>query len=102
MLPNRYALRHGLARAGDFLQSWNLEGRNDESEDWALLRAHVQDTGIPRARYGVGCWPVERLPKGRGFRYLRIRMTGTNTGGTGHLNCCGLEFWGRLTDTAPA
>ena len=93
-----------------YLTSWELQGAVDESEDWATLKRHTNDTTI-RDSGGVGHWPIdwdgrarEEDGRPRGFNKFRIRTDAvTTTGAGGGQAVClvqGLELYGALTVTA--
>jgi hypothetical protein len=95
--PKYYSLRHDYC-GGGFLRNWVLEGKMDDSDTsaWVVLREHVDDTAIT-GRGGATCsWPVTNVGVNQCYRYIRIRMTGVDSGGTHFLLCSGMELYGNL------
>ena len=76
----------------EHLRTWVLEG-SLEGNKWERIDA-VDEASNPNYDYAI----VQRNVAGvRGpFRYVRLRMTGTNLSGQWVLACSGIEFFGTL------
>ena len=95
--PNYYSLRHGNTSGAYRLQSWVLEGSED-NEAWTVLKAHANDTSIPDAGGATKSWPVPRRGANSFFRYLRVRATGANSNSHHQLMLGGFEVYGTLRE----
>lgn len=88
MLPNAYTLRHAKGYSKSALRNWNFELSKDGTE-WVTIREHRNDASLQDAG-STHTWtlslppppPGEAPPVANdGFRYVRIKMTGTNESG---------------------
>jgi hypothetical protein len=95
---HRLVLDHYALRADQFnwyLRSWILEGSND-ADTWQPLREHKNDASLAGSM-AVAAWALDGAAVGgRSFRHFRVRQTGKNAYPTDHLNCAGIELYGRL------
>jgi hypothetical protein len=88
-----YALRNNHART-NVLRNWELQAANTEVGPWVTLRRHDNDPSIQLDAPGfVAAWSMDNELT---FRFFRIYQHGRNAGGTNHLNCGGIELYGRL------
>lgn len=77
-----------------FLRNWDLQGWNEELQQWEVLRRHVVDKTIDERNPGAA-WQVQGCRE-EGYRKLRILQTGLNSHGNHYLMISGLEFYGVL------
>jgi len=97
-IPNRYALRDGIdstrPSTNNVLRNWSLEGREAETDQWTVLRSHVNDTALTHTL--VVSWAIIDCRKA--FRFFRLLQTGPNSNGADYLLCSGFELWGDLLE----
>lgn len=73
------------------LRVWNLEGSNDGSS-WSVIDSRVD------AQQEQNVWGYYSVSGSTKYRYLRIRSTGTQSGGDYSLCYGEIEFYGQLYD----
>jgi hypothetical protein len=76
----------------DYLRTWVLEGSNT-GNDWTTIDQQSANREISAA-HAMRSWHVGH--SGRFYRYVRLKQTGNNSGGTRNLNLSGIEFFGVL------
>jgi len=92
--PTYYTIRDSSSGGGYQLRNWVFEGSNDGSS-WKTIREHVNDSMITSQGMS-GRWPLECEDS---FRYLRIRVTGHDAGGSYYfLFCSGIEVYGFVSE----
>ena len=78
------------------------KGVDKTDKGWVTLQIHTEDDSLSDEPGSTASWPVDIPPDLMdtydtiGFRALRVKMTGHNSGGNNCLFCCGLEFYGVL------
>ena len=95
-----YALQHGGGLSKGALTNWVLEGKLHHTDDsWCLLSEHVNDLRLscnPTHGRAIGLWPLAVCGP---FRYIRVRLTGSNSNGRHVLAVSGMELYGALIRT---
>jgi hypothetical protein len=81
----------------DFLRKWEIEGSNDGS-NWN--RIDEQTTRELCQANAVNSWHIGH--RGAYYRFLRLRQTGVNSGGTMNLNLTRIEFFGVMKMRFPS
>jgi hypothetical protein len=99
-LPNYYTIRHGALGRGHAVRTWDLVAKENEPDDWIILKRHEGDTSLNHERESTASWPIELTitdPDFLGYRFFRIVQTSKNSGDNNCLFCGGLEFYGKLS-----
>jgi len=92
--PTYYTLRDSSSGGGYQLRNWVLEGSHD-GLTWKPIRDHVNDSSITSQGMS-GRWSIDC---DESFRWFRVRVTGTDAGGTYYfLFCSGIELYGFVTE----
>jgi hypothetical protein len=100
LVVNHYCLRNttDLKHATKYtLTNWLLQGSNSPTHGdggWVTLSAHENDTSLIPQIASTADWVVE-TPQ-IGYRRFRILQNGPCLGGNHHLNCGGIELYGKL------
>ena len=92
--PNAYCLRADKNGNYATMRNWRLEGSNNLSAGWTLIKKHENDKTMKLKSMSVGSWLVDGGSES--FRHLRIFQHGKNAGGFDQLLCAGFEVYGRL------
>ena len=86
-----YSLR-GRLWGGNYLTSWKMEGSID-GESWVILDKQDNSSTL----VGTNRVHVYKVENSESYRYFKITMTNTNSGGSYHFNLAGVEFFGSLS-----
>lgn len=98
--PSFYSIRSGNMHGGKgyyHLRNWVIEGSNtDEDNDWKILdkRDEVDFLDGKNAAHVFSI--QEKLDQNEGFRFVRIKSTGVDTGGNYIFSLSALEFFGTI------
>lgn len=77
------------------MQSWVIEGSNDESQ-WKVLDTRTGVTNLIGLHTIYTFEISEQLQPNDFYQFIRLRMTGPNNGRTNILNLSALEYFGIL------
>ena len=95
--PTSYSIRSiVLGPGGEHPKSWVLEVSNDGSEgSWKAVDFRTDNNDLNDEHmthnFSLG------TPQSGAFRFVRLRLTGKNHGGSDDLNICALELFGALS-----
>ena len=96
VIPTAYTLRHAKGYPNSALRNWDFEVSKDNIT-WVVLMYHVEDTALTEPG-SVASWPLCPPPAHAtdAWRYLRLRMTGVNSGNSHIFSISGLEVYGTI------
>jgi hypothetical protein len=98
LIPNRYAIK-SRTDAGHNPYSWAFEGSNDHST-WTSLDAKTTDPTFSPSGSKQNLWGTWTVTTAVAYRYLRVRSTGVNTGGSNYFVLGEVEFYGTLLSSS--
>lgn len=99
--PACYSIRTRHDYDGYHPRSWAIEGSNTGGEnesEWTVLDSHTNDASLQGKNcshtFNIKNWQSHK----KGFRYLRMRETGTDSNGAYCLTLSALEYFGLLIE----
>lgn len=99
--PTHYTIRsrYGFGKSGCHLREWVIEGSNTSlKDDWKVLDLRKGISCLDGS-YEYHTFEIQaQLEKYEYFQYLRIRITGPNTGDCDNLTFSDLEYFGSISN----
>jgi len=95
--PTHISLCNGSSSPGADLINWVIEGYDEAIRMWVILRRSSGPNALP-SPHGAATWEIEGAGERsqKGYRFLRLRSTGSNESASTGLPICALELYGRL------
>lgn len=93
--PASYAIRTRHDLDGNHPRNWVIEGSNTGNE-WTILDRRVNDTSL-NGKSATHIFSIQSPSKREeGYRYLRMRLTGSDSSSHFYLTVSSLEYFGAL------
>lgn len=90
--PSHYTIRSSHAFC-NLPKSWVIEGSND-CDQWEVLDEEINNSSIKQNNV-VHTFEMNK-PSSKAFRYIRMKNTGPDWGGSNYLFINAIEFYGKL------
>lgn len=89
-----YSIKSSNHPSPDYLQTWVLEGSNNQNE-WTVLDSHTNDKSLD-GKCKIGVFHIQDSDKqNQKFKYIKLRMTGESIQGNNYIDILNMEFFGQ-------
>jgi len=97
VIPEHFAVAHGVPRLDQVMSNWMLQGSAD-GVHWTSIVYQEEDVPFAGGSY-VHMWPADARPA---CRFLRLCVTGRNLSGNFNLAIAGFEVYGAVFTLQPS